>query len=65
MGAIWNEEIYKKIESGDITGYSMGGSGTRETVDDVPDAPSKFAAGLQEALRKYNRNVNQDGGQHD
>lgn len=33
MGVQWQPEIYKKIKSGDFTGYSMGGRGERVEVN--------------------------------
>lgn len=32
LGIIWNPEIFKQIENGTLTGYSMGGKGVR-----IPD----------------------------
>lgn len=29
MGVVWNDAVFQKVQAGDITGYSMGGSGTR------------------------------------
>jgi len=53
LGAVWSEDIFQKIEDGEITGYSMGGSGTREKVDEVAksdDEPSRFAQAMHEAI---------------
>jgi hypothetical protein len=29
MGVVWNPDVFAKVQDGSITGYSMGGSGTR------------------------------------
>jgi hypothetical protein len=41
MGAVWDEEVWPLVKTGQISGYSFGGRGTRVTVIDEPDEPAK------------------------
>jgi hypothetical protein len=59
LGAVWSPEAFEKIENGELTGYSMGGSGLREKVDavDIPHGihkrdESRFEAALDEIIER-------------
>lgn len=51
LGAIWSEDMFQKVEKGEITGYSMGGTGVRETVHPLDGPmPSVFQKSLAAAI---------------
>lgn len=38
MGVVWSPEYFQKIQAGERTGYSMGGKGRREWVEEMSSA---------------------------
>jgi hypothetical protein len=48
LGVVWSEDMFQKVEAGEITGYSMGGTGKREEVHGIEAPP--VTTGFQKAL---------------